>query len=250
MAQDNLCPEKYIGIGLAFDGERLGARWHVSWPQYLRASSGEQRIRLWTLIRWMRMPVLEESTKEKIRQAACDDIAAVLLSTFLSSPLERGLKFADNKQEPERWAATVRHLLWHWQPDIQELHRLLQFGNARGFDLSEQVQALMNVNPVYAALLLKNFTHDEQRAIFKTEFDGIDITNSHGLRQLIDEQVEFCATDILCVNSHFVQVALLERCLSPLNGSLISKHDELNLAMAFTSKAFRRLAFLYIMANL
>lgn len=242
------CASEPLAVGVAYQGERLGAWWCDRWWDHLTKDLdvclGGARLR------WFRLPLLEPGAFESLRRFTRRR-PVTLLAEWLTGEPPEGLEWTAARRQ--QWVAALRSVFWEWAPAPEQAGLLCRKLAADGPSHAEMVAGaalqLANWHPVLMARLLRALSPASPtcREAIRQVRDRLAGDEA----ALLERSRELMGVDPYTpADENFVRRRLLGNALQLADGSTLPADAERAIAMAVAVEPFRRLLALRLLQRL
>lgn len=237
-----------LAIAIAYDGDRSGAWWNLTTDGLvsLDATCAVQPERSAALLRWLHWPVLAEGTRGTVRLAVNRgpiQFLAVWLDARTKSIAAAPGTSLTLKNLDERWLAATRAICEGWIPTPRQIDSLVA---ALGCEADEEealgvaAEALNRLDPVLMARVVRARMDVVRRSAgVETARATIGMLRASFTRGCSEGTVLEAASDVLGVDSGFVELGLARRAQEALSGRILSTLDRANAAAALACPQYR-----------
>jgi hypothetical protein len=251
-----------IGIGIAYDGVRIGAWWSPIWHARLANETRASAPQAAAMIRWLRLPLLGPHVGTSVKTFARTYPAQVLTAWLSDETIFPELSYGD---ADDRWLSAVRKIYSGWIPTPNAAARIV-------FDLAaldtepvppskllRATRRLLRVDPILLGRLADLWvTHQivpqrgHNAGQKSLERALLFVSGARSLHQIPSLQADLKqeVAEALPADPNFVERGLLDRGVCAFRGEAILPIDERNLALASTLEPFRRLLAIRIIEPL
>jgi hypothetical protein len=245
----------FLFVGVAFKGERLGAKWADELPKLLNTLDNNAANA--AMIRWMHTPVLHSKLITSIKSWVARNPVPILLAWLWDRDLPADLQFEDASEE---WINTVRQVMGGWRPTSDHLLKIIQELMCVNNSLPPYytlVTTFMRIDPVLMGRLLLLWLNslpdaptEEQLSFLERDIAGISADESSSSlvarkRHLLEE-----VATIMHVDPQFIERGIAHHALAALGDSDVSERELDNLSAGLGIASCREYIALQVISTL
>jgi hypothetical protein len=237
----------YLAVALMYEGWRLGARWPDDWHMHIEQSAEANPKQTAMMLRWFRLPLLDEKALNDVRAIAERHVAE-----FLPAWLQEGDFPPFNLPDlTDGWLAAVRTIYHGWTPGPEDANRFINALCERE-SFQRAFWRLLKVDPRLLYKTLKSWLSiqpDQRMSVKALRLLIADAGDEEQFddqrRLLLEEGAREWRRD-----TYFIENGIINRAVAAVNGQRLQPRDEMNIALALSSESLRRLLAMSLLKSI
>ena len=237
-------------VGIAYDGERIGAWWGEEIDPFLQGLDYESAKTAAALIRWMHLPIQKRDWRGKLTDFVHMFPAEAASAWLLGSGLPESLQHISGGAE---WVVATRTFFEDCDLNVEQLERFhIHFVEEdSSTPLADIIRQLSLLDPLFMGRLVQVYLQQEKKIntgfakledqvhLARNDFLGLSMEAGNWEVKDREKQLLEEAAKSMCLDSHFLD-HVVQHALKRLDGEDLSPLEFANLTTALGVQPFRR----------